>query len=74
MLKFEADSAEGLDILRHSCAHLMAHAVEKLYPGAKFGIGPSIKDGFYYDIDVSQAQGIEAKTPSERAPKMDVSI
>ena len=47
-----ADSEEGLDILRHSAAHLMAQAVEKLYPGAKFGIGPSIKDGFYYDIDV----------------------
>lgn len=41
---------EGLDLLRHSAAHLMAHAVLRLYPEAKFGIGPSIRDGFYYDI------------------------
>lgn len=47
-----ADSEEGLDIMRHSCAHLMAQAIEKLWPGAKFGIGPCIKDGFYYDVDV----------------------
>ncbi len=47
-----ADSEEGLEILRHSCAHLMAQAIEKLWPGAKFGIGPCIKDGFYYDVDV----------------------
>jgi threonyl-tRNA synthetase len=47
-----ANSEEGLEILRHSTAHLMAQAVEKLYPGAKFGIGPCIKDGFYYDIDL----------------------
>ncbi|MDR1978747.1 MAG: threonine--tRNA ligase [Synergistaceae bacterium] len=47
-----ASSEEGLEILRHSAAHLMAQAIEKLYPGAKFGIGPCIKDGFYYDIDL----------------------
>ena len=46
-------SPEGLEILRHSCAHLMAQAVERLYPGAKFGIGPCIKGGFYYDIDIA---------------------
>ncbi len=45
-----AESEEGLDLLRHSTAHLMAHAILRLYPEAKFGIGPSIKDGFYYDI------------------------
>ncbi|MDR1623070.1 MAG: threonine--tRNA ligase [Synergistaceae bacterium] len=50
-----ASSEEGLEILRHSTAHLMAQAVEKLYPGAKFGIGPCIKDGFYYDIDLPAA-------------------
>jgi len=44
------DSEDGLDLLRHSTAHLMAHAILRLFPGAKFGIGPSIKDGFYYDI------------------------
>ena len=44
------DCEEGLDLLRHSTSHLLAHAVTRLYPEAKFGIGPSIKDGFYYDI------------------------
>ncbi len=47
------DSPEGLEILRHSTAHLMAQAVERLYPGTHFGVGPAIKDGFYYDIDVA---------------------
>ena len=42
---------EALDILRHSAAHLMAEAVSQLYPNAKFGLGPSIEEGFYYDID-----------------------
>ncbi|MDR1885712.1 MAG: threonine--tRNA ligase, partial [Synergistaceae bacterium] len=44
------ESAEGLEILRHSASHLMAQAILRLYPGAKFGVGPSIKDGFYYDV------------------------
>lgn len=47
------DSPEGLEILRHSAAHLMAQAVLRLYPGSHFGVGPAIKDGFYYDIDVA---------------------
>jgi len=41
---------ESLDIIRHSCAHLMAHAVKNLYPKAQVTIGPVIKDGFYYDF------------------------
>ncbi|GHV35493.1 threonine--tRNA ligase [Synergistales bacterium] len=59
-----AASEEGLDIIRHSCAHLMAQAVEKLIPGAKFGIGPSIKDGFYYDIEI----------PASRPPLTDADL
>ena len=47
-----ADSEDGLEILRHSTAHVMAQAVANLYPNAKLGIGPSIKDGFYYDFDL----------------------
>jgi threonyl-tRNA synthetase len=43
---------EALDVLRHSTAHLLAEAVKKLYPQAKFGVGPVIEDGFYYDIDL----------------------
>jgi threonyl-tRNA synthetase len=46
------DSKDGHDILRHSCAHVMAQAVQQLYPEAKLGIGPPITDGFYYDFDV----------------------
>ncbi|ANF58016.1 threonine--tRNA ligase [Halotalea alkalilenta] len=42
---------EGLEIVRHSCAHLVGHAVKQLYPEAKMAIGPVIEDGFYYDID-----------------------
>ena len=47
-------SADGLDILRHSTAHVMAQAVQELYPQAKLGIGPPIRDGFYYDFDVPE--------------------
>ena len=43
---------EKLNILNHSCAHLLAHAVKHLYPEAKFWVGPVIEDGFYYDIDL----------------------
>lgn len=54
------DTEEGLDVLRHSTAHLMAHAVQRLFPGARFGIGPSIKDGFYYDVRFPQPVSEEA--------------
>ncbi|ACS79411.1 threonine--tRNA ligase [Maridesulfovibrio salexigens] len=46
-----ADSKEGLEVIRHSTAHLMAEAVKKLFPTAKVTIGPSIASGFYYDFD-----------------------
>ena len=46
------DSADGHDILRHSAAHVMAQAVQDLYPDARLGIGPPIENGFYYDFDV----------------------
>ncbi len=45
------DSAEGLEVLRHSTSHLMAQAVQNLFPGTKLGIGPAIATGFYYDFD-----------------------
>ena len=47
-----ADSPEGLRVVRHSTAHLMAAAVQALFPGAKFAIGPAIDDGFYYDMEL----------------------
>ena len=43
---------EQLSMLNHSCAHMMAQAVKRLYPQAKFWVGPVISDGFYYDIDL----------------------
>ena len=46
------DSADGRDILRHSTAHVMAQAVQQLFPDARLGIGPPIDNGFYYDFDV----------------------
>ncbi len=48
------DSPDGRDILRHSTAHVMAQAVQELFPDAKLGIGPPITDGFYYDFDVAE--------------------
>ena len=48
------DSAEGLDVLRHSTAHLMAQAVQSLFPGTQVTIGPTIEDGFYYDFKRDQ--------------------
>jgi threonyl-tRNA synthetase len=49
------DSAEGLNIVRHSAAHVLAQAVQQIHPEAKLGIGPPIIDGFYYDFDVHNA-------------------
>ena len=49
-----ADSPEGVDMIRHSAAHVMAAAVQKLFPTAKVTIGPSIDNGFYYDFDVER--------------------
>ena len=51
------DSPDGLNILRHSAAHVMAQAVQDLFPQARLGIGPPIENGFYYDFDVAQPYG-----------------
>ena len=56
----ELASEDGLNILRHSTAHVLAQAVQRINPEAKLGIGPPIKDGFYYDFDV-----VEAFTPED---------
>jgi threonyl-tRNA synthetase len=65
---FTWNDPEGKDTYWHSSAHLMAEAIEALFPGTKFGIGPSIENGFYYDIDMgdhsltqADLQAIEAK-------------
>jgi threonyl-tRNA synthetase len=48
-----SDSAEGIEVLRHSTAHAMAQAIVELYPGSKLTLGPPIENGFYYDIEVA---------------------
>jgi threonyl-tRNA synthetase len=55
ILAVEISSPDGLSILRHSTAHVLAQAVQSINPEAKLGIGPPIKDGFYYDFDVAEA-------------------
>jgi len=56
------DSPEGREIYRHSSAHILAQAMQELYPGTKLGIGPAIENGFYYDFDVEvplSSEGME---------------
>lgn len=55
------DDKEGKHAFWHSSAHLMAEAIEALYPGTKFGIGPTIENGFYYDVDLPEGQVITEK-------------
>ena len=50
-----ADTDDGRSVIRHSAAHVLAQAVQEMFPAAKLGIGPPITDGFYYDFDVPQA-------------------
>jgi len=50
-----AKDDDGLEIIRHSCAHLIGHAVKQLFPEAKMAIGPTIDNGFYYDIDMEHS-------------------
>ena len=62
LLKWEDE--EGKHVFWHSSAHLMAQALEALYPGVKFGIGPAIENGFYYDIDLGGKQLTDADFPA----------
>lgn len=79
-----AGQADQLVAMRHSLAHIMASAVQRLWPGAKFGVGPAVENGFYYDIDLGKAtiseedfgkieaemrEIIEADEPFERSEK-----
>ena len=49
---FKFDDEEGKDVFRHTSAHILAQAIKRLYPEAKFAIGPTVENGFYYDIDL----------------------
>ncbi len=64
---FTAKDAEGLRTIRHSASHILAEAVKRLYPEAKLAIGPSIEDGFYYDID-------DVKISEEDLEKIEVEM
>lgn len=65
-----ARDEEGVAVIRHSCAHLLGHAIKQLYPNAKMAIGPVIDDGFYYDVDFGESissedlEAIEARMKS----------
>ena len=53
------DDPRAFEVLNHSCAHLLAHAMKRLYPGTCFGVGPAIEEGFYYDFSVPATVKIE---------------
>ena len=61
---------EGVEIIRHSCAHLIGHAVKQLYPNAKMVIGPVIEDGFYYDIAIDDPFSTEDLDKIEERMKL----
>jgi len=73
-----ARDEEGVAIIRHSCAHLLGHAIKQLYPNAKMAIGPVIDDGFYYDVDFGESissedlEAIEARMKSLIDQEYDV--
>ena len=64
-----AQDQEGLEIIRHSCAHLFGHALKQIYPDAKMAIGPVIKNGFYYDIDFDKSLSMEDLEKIEKRMK-----
>lgn len=64
------DDDRGKEIFWHSSAHLMAEAVQELYPGTKFGIGPAIENGFYYDLDIPG----DTKLSSEDLPAIEAKM
>ena len=54
IIEIEKSSKEAFEVLNHSTSHLLAEAIQELYPDAKFGFGPAIEEGFYYDIDFAE--------------------
>ncbi|MGL5949742.1 MAG: threonine--tRNA ligase [Aeromonas sp.] len=61
-----AKDEEGIEILRHSCAHLLGHAIKQLWPQTKMAIGPVIDNGFYYDVDLDHALSDEDMAALEK--------
>jgi threonyl-tRNA synthetase len=64
----EPEIHSEVETMRHSCAHVMAHAIQRLWPQAKFGIGPTIENGFYYDVD------LDVKLTPEDLPKIEAEM
>jgi threonyl-tRNA synthetase len=64
----EPEIHSEVETIRHSCAHVMAHAITRIWPTAKFGIGPTVENGFYYDIDLS------VKLSPEDLPKIEAEM
>ena len=60
---------EGIEIIRHSCAHLFGHALKQIFPEAKMAIGPIIENGFYYDIDLDHSLSQEDLEKIEKRMK-----
>ena len=69
---FKWDDPEGKHAFWHSSAHLLAEALQELYPGVKFGIGPAIENGFYYDIDPGEHQITAADFPKIEAKMLEL--
>ena len=69
---FKWEDAEGKHAFWHSSAHLLAEALQELYPGVKFGIGPAIENGFYYDIDPGEHQISAADFPKIEAKMLEL--
>lgn len=65
------EDAEGLEVLRHSAAHIMAQAIKRLHPDVHFGVGPTIENGFYYDTDMEE-QLTEADLPAIEKEMMEI--
>lgn len=70
---YDAHSVKGLEVIRHSTAHLLAQAVKRLYPDAHFGVGPIVENGFYYDIEMPHTLVPEDLMHIEREMKKIVS-
>lgn len=75
---YTAKDQEGLEVIRHSCAHLLGHAIKQLYPNVKMAIGPVIDKGFYYDVEIDHAlsqeelEALEARMHQLAATKYQV--
>lgn len=78
---YYGNSPDALNVIRHSCAHLMAQAIKELYPQAKFFVGPNVEDGFYYDFKVDETnsklsdedlEAIETKMKELAEAKLDI--